>query len=574
MNQRRKIYCMWLIIIIYPFLFLWQGLNFSDEGNALTIYQLVFAAPQSISDTFGTWGANVIGGIWLLLFGNFGLVGLRFAGALVSILTVIAAYFILKEYIEEKVLLLGTLISFLFCYHFLTLTIMRYENLSVLFFVLSIFFLTKGLKKNSSELIFIAGFILSFNIFVRLPNVLGLLFISAIAFNAHIKNLRPNVYLKQYLTFVTGMLFSIIAVYFVMKALGHDYYYREALHYLIGATKISHGPYNLQKGLLFPVIKGYFSLFGNAALMLSIVSLIIFLYLKFDRISLYIKTVLFLFFLLLLYFNYNLIGVPIGGRIASLLTGICYVVLALHILNYKKIDKDFSLIAFLLLILFIIIPLGSGAGFVNSIYVIPVSFPIAVSYIHNIKEINFSLNLLQYRSTQSIASVINDGMLKKSKSFILIVFALYALTNAFAFSYDDAYNRFLLDTPVNHKYLGGIYTTKEKAAPLNELLPELSRHVRKGDTLLVTWIAPIIYYLTETKPYFPHPWTEIYSKEQVIKFFEKDRDLPVIVRYNYANRHEYDDIIYDFLKRNPYEEAWHNDIYKVYTPALHQTGAR
>jgi hypothetical protein len=266
--------------------------------------------------------------------------------------------------------------------------------------------------------------------------------------------------------------------------------------------------------------------------------------------------------------------VPIGGRIASLLTGICYVVLALHILNYKKIDKDFSLIAFLLLGLFIIIPLGSGAGFVNSIYVIPVSFPIAVSYIHNIKEINFSLKLLQHRSTQGISFVISDEMLRKSKSFILIVFVIYALINAFAFSYDDAYNRFLLNAPLNHKYLRGVYTTEERAAPLNDLLPELSRHIRKGDTLLVAWIAPLIYYLTETKPYFPHPWTEIYSKEQVIKFFEKNRDMPVIVRYNYANRHEYDDILYDFIERNLYEEKWRNDIYKIYTPVFHRTGGR
>ncbi len=230
-------YILWAIIIIYPFLFLWQGLNFSDEGNALTIYKLIFNNPQSISDTFGTWGANIIGGIWLLLFGNFGLIGVRFAGALTSILTLIFTYFIFKEFIEKKILLFGLLISFLLSYHFFTLTILGYNNLSILFFAISIFCLINGLKNNNNKLLFLAGFILSFNIFVRLPNVLGLLFIFAISLNTYIKkDISIVAYLKQYFVFMAGILLNIAAVALVMKFLGHNIYYIESIKYLMGAT--------------------------------------------------------------------------------------------------------------------------------------------------------------------------------------------------------------------------------------------------------------------------------------------------------------------------------------------------
>lgn len=546
----------WIAIIVYPLLFLWQGLNFSDEGNALATYQSIFTNPQSISDTFGTWGANVIGGIWLLLFGNLGVIGVRLAGAFVSILTVIFVYFILKEYIEKKILLLGLLVSFLFSYHFLTLTILGYNNLSILFFVISIFFLVNGLKKNNNLLLFIAGFILSFNIFVRLPNIFGLLFIFSISLNAYVKkDIRVNTYLKQYFAFIMGALLNFVTVYFIMKVLGHETYYIESLRYLAGATQIINRPYN---NLLFTTLKGYFRLFIDAVSMFLLVLFTIFLYLrmKLDRLNIFIKLLALLFFLLLLYAQYNFIGVPIGGRVASLLTGLCYAVLTMRLLNYKD-DKNLALIAFLILILFIIIPLGSGAGHVNSLYLIPVAFPIVVSYIHNVRKVNFPF-------------VINEETLKKVKNSLLVAFILYALTNAFAFSYDDAYNRFLLNTRINHKYLKGIYTIKEKAIPLNELISELPKYVRKGDTLLVTWIAPIIYYLTETNPYFPNPWTEIYGREQVIGFLnnnQKNMKLPVVVRYNYSKNHEYDDILYQFFKKNSYEKKWNNKVYEIYAPS-------
>ncbi|MDI6717435.1 MAG: glycosyltransferase family 39 protein [Patescibacteria group bacterium] len=566
----------WLIIIIYPFLFLWHGLNFSDEGNIMTIYRLIFSDPYSIrtSIAFGTWGASIIGGSWLSIFGGFGLIGVRFAGALVSILTVIVSYFILKEYIKKKILLLGFLISFLFSYHFFTLTIIGYSNLSILFFAISILFLTKGLKKNNNALVFLAGFFLVFNIFIRLPNILGLFFILAIPYNACIKNIRAKEYLRHYFAFITGALISFAVVYFIMRIFGHVNYYIESLKYLMESTQNNNGPYNAQ-GLIFSTFKGYFSLFGNFILMFLLAILGFFLYLKFklNRLNFFIKLFLLLLFLLFLYVEYNFIGILIGGRVVSLLTGLCYAVLFAHVLNYKEGDKNLNLIALLMLILFIIIPLGSGAGHINALYLIPISFPIVVNYIHNIKKIDFSLKISQLKYLKDISFVINEKIIKSGKYFILAVFIPYALTNAFAFSYDDSYNRFLLNTKINSNYLKGIYTTEEKAIPLNELLLQLPKYIQKNDTILVTWIAPIIYYITETKPYFPSPWTEIYDRDQITAFLNNNfmnKKLPVVIRYDYLSKHRYDDILYNFFKKNSYEKKWNNKMYEIYIPAIHQ----
>jgi formate/nitrite transporter FocA (FNT family) len=52
------------IIILYPLLFIWQGLDFADAGYSMTVYQQVFNEPESISYNFVTWLTNIIGGFW------------------------------------------------------------------------------------------------------------------------------------------------------------------------------------------------------------------------------------------------------------------------------------------------------------------------------------------------------------------------------------------------------------------------------------------------------------------------------------------------------------------------------
>lgn len=571
--RKNAVVLMWIAIIIYPLLFLWQGLDFSDEGNALTIYQSIFSDPSSVSDTLGTYGTSVIGGIWLRFFGDLGVAGVRFAGALVRILTIIFAYFILKEYIDKKLLLLGFFVSFLFSYHLFTLTIIHYNDLSALFFVIAIFFLINGLKNNSVLSIFIAGLILVFNVFVRLPNLLGILFIFAIPLNRYLKkNISTSAYLKQYLTFLVGIFSGFFVVVYYMKSLGYYDYYIKSINYLLGAIK-PHGPYST---LLFETIKGYSNLFGDAILLLLLIffAVFLYLYLKLDRLNPFIKYSLFLPFLLLLYIKYNPWGVPIAFRFVELLAAMCYVVLIAHILNYKKNGgKDLSIIAFLILITLIVVPAASGARQINSLFVIPVAFPLVLSYIYNIKQIRFSLDISKQKTTQNAPVVfeIENETLHKVRNFLLIIFVMYVVVNSFTFTSDNSFNRFSLNAKINHKYLRGIHTTKEKAEPLNELISEFPKYIKSGDTILVTWIAPIIYYITDTRPYFPHPWTEIYKRDKVKKFLNESREntkLPVIIRYNYSKKHEYDDILFQFFKKNSYEKKWGNGVYEIYTPNI------
>lgn len=86
-----------IIIIIFPLLFIWQGLDFTDTGFYLTNYQQIFNDPKSIEYSFALWLTNIIGGLWVKVFGDsLGLLGVNIAGVLVLYLTIALTYLILR----------------------------------------------------------------------------------------------------------------------------------------------------------------------------------------------------------------------------------------------------------------------------------------------------------------------------------------------------------------------------------------------------------------------------------------------------------------------------------------------
>lgn len=544
---------MWIAIVLYPLAFLSSGLNLSDEGYALTTYHAIFANPQSITHTFGTWGTNVIGGIWLLLFPNLGLWGVRLSGAIVSIITLIFIYNTLKDYMSRSLLLLGLLISWLFTYHFMVVNILGYNNISVLFFSIVIYLLNKGLRKNNNLFLFISGFILSFNVFVRLPNALGFLLVFVLALNYYIKkNVGFKTLSFQYISVFLGAFFNLMFVYIAMKSLGHYDLFIESSRYL----SQTRGP---SLGLFFITLDGFIRLFRDffIVLILTLLSISILIYSRLDKLNNYIKFTIFSIFLIIFYIFYEKLGIPIGGRVASLLTGLCYFALIAEIFDYKNSAPDIRITSFLILVLFIILPIGSGAVQVNALYAVPFAFPILVSRLNKMK-INFLLNM-------------DEARFYNLKVFIVATFSLFAVTNNLAFAYDDAHNRLLLNSTINNNHLSGIYTTGKRANPLNELLNETPKYIKKGDTILVVWIAPMLYYLTDSYSYFPYPWTEIYTRQQVKDFLEnkpKRGTLPVVIRYIYpfGQGRTYDDILFNFFNNFKYEKKWGNDTYEIYAP--------
>ena len=65
-----------------PWLFIWQGLDFTDQGYLLTGYRCFFQHPEATEDSANLWLTNLVGASWDALFGGLGVLGMRALWAL------------------------------------------------------------------------------------------------------------------------------------------------------------------------------------------------------------------------------------------------------------------------------------------------------------------------------------------------------------------------------------------------------------------------------------------------------------------------------------------------------------
>ena len=88
-----------LMLIIYPMLFMWQGIDLTDQGYALTTYQRIFDDPPTVLDklTLFYWLSAVIGGLWNQIFGGLGALAFKLAYVFNVYLILLCVYYTLKE---------------------------------------------------------------------------------------------------------------------------------------------------------------------------------------------------------------------------------------------------------------------------------------------------------------------------------------------------------------------------------------------------------------------------------------------------------------------------------------------
>jgi hypothetical protein len=218
-------------------------------GYSLTNYQQIFNDPESSGYfSFNLWLTNIIGGIWILLFGDsLGLLGANLAGVLVTYLTIGLSYLLLKPYIDRKYLLIGLLFTLIFTKWFFLL---HYDNLTALFFIASTFFLTNGLKSAKNWKILISGLILGLNIFIRLPNILGFSLILSIFFYGYINKTSVMPQAKQAISFISGYVLAILLALFTMKILGHYEFFTDSVNMLFNNSSDPQGHHNLSSLIL------------------------------------------------------------------------------------------------------------------------------------------------------------------------------------------------------------------------------------------------------------------------------------------------------------------------------------
>ena len=548
----------WLIlslIIVYPWLLIWQWLDITDTWFVLTNYNLIFSSPWDIIYSFPYYLTNIFWNIILHLFWDLWLLGIRIWWIINIYILLSITFLLFRNIINSKILLIGLLIWEIYANN-IGWHMFNYNQLSAIFYLLSILLLYKWLTKNINKLIFLSWIIITINIFIRLPNILWILLISWIPFYYYLIWNKKQIINKSLLFILWNIIWVILLLTF-MKLLWHYNYYIDWLWIIFDISKWWH---HSTDSLINLFIKD-----NIYSIILSLILLIfLFIYKKFlwiinNNYKIYTIIVFWIIWWILL----NMIDV--SRWLMLWLTYLSFI----YIIVYEK-NNNIKLLVFLTTLFLILIPLWSWNWVYNIKHWIYPLILILI-YIIRINQLNsFYKHIWKYWITT-----------------LLINILFYSLIYVYNNTYRD-WKKVNLTYLVNNNKIWYIYTTKERSKILEETIIELNKYVKKDNYLLAYGWLSLFYYITDTKPYLYNSRPSLYNEYHMKYFLEKaikeKNKLPVIIinkydtdtkywpqtlstkKYNNNEQMKNRAIINWFIINNNYKKVWWNEIFDILIP--------
>ena len=579
-----------VLLFLYLLLFIFQGIDFTDEGFYGVFYQQIFKNPDVVRYNFMFWFSGIIGGAFLHVFPWSGLLGLRFAAALTTLFTMMISYHLLRKYIDPTRVKMGLLLAAVIISN--DPKSLFYDNLSALFFVIMICLLFEGLRQNKPTRIFLCGVMLSVNAFTKITNITGFALAAAILYYAIICRAPLRTIIRQILLFIGGFALTSALFLLIMKRIGHLPVFLDCLSIVKEMGKSRENSHGLLKLIRLFRYEYSHALIYSLILLLVIVvstSLINKLKIKTEFVPI-IRLVMggcfivfFLFMIKGLFIKWYLLLIAI--------TGLALIAAILIAINPRQ-RSEIRLLAFLGATMTLVLPFGSDFGlYAVGRYALWVSLPLALNYYLDIQSF-YPENLFgalpdnrrtAFLSFFSIRAKQLREIFKWSFAGFFLSFLYFAITN----TWSDSKDRSKMIYPVNNQFMRGVFTTRIKASSINELLAETSKYVKKDDYLLAYDEIPLVYCMTQTRPFMHNSWPRLYDRAVFSSILTEELNqkkiLPVVIyqkvesldnnwpSVNGDNTKE--DInqpknlcIRQFLEQYHYQLVWENLAFRIYRP--------
>ncbi len=566
---------LFILLILFPFFLIWQGLDFTDTGYALTNAQQIFNNPTTVQFGFSEWLTNFLGGVWLHFFGEFGLIGFRFASVFIVYATIFFVFFILKPYFKKEYVLFGLFLAELFI---IRLSWINYNNLTALFYVIAAYFLIRGLLEYKNKFVLLSGVFLGLNLFNRISNILGILLVLCIFAQGYWNTINVKESIKSALFFISGFVITILIISGALVFLGQFGLYVNSILDLFVNGGLNPTSRYSGTGLLSLFIKDHLLVFS--LILISIIGII--LISKIDSWLTSRSSFGSIGFLLVIYLTgiTIFIAVPVGSYVIMVVYGFLCLLLVKNIIWRSPDKKQLPLLSLTALLLLVISPLGSGNGVLNAIYGMWLAIPIGVCLLE-FNGLNLRLGPNTGNKIVPQHSVdLSKIPTKKVVCLILIFFLSLSLISAYQYTYRDSSDRFEMRYSVKHPYLKYVFTTEERAHVVQGLVDELPLYVEKDDYVLASGSIPMVYYLTGSRPYLDNSWPDLYTSDQFSNILNQSLKekgvLPVIVRAKIDTRAfdwpdktkpiESQDVMERFIAAHNYTLAWNNEFFDIMTP--------
>lgn len=549
------------LVVIYPFLYVWQGLDLTDMGYWLVGYQQFDSAPEVLSGAILLWLTYFIGHTVGLVVGD-NIFSYRVAWAVIFSLTSLIAFFALRVKFKRNLLvyLIGT------CALFVTVrkvgTWIDYNNLTMLAMVVVAIAAYNAVLDNSKTYLRVAAFVAGASVFIRLPNLaaFGFLFVLFIYWSG--SKVSRKELLVLVVNWVVFYAMGVLAVLLAIRNYGHWPAFVESWALLKNVAEDSHRRHSLGNLIsVFVVDYGKSIAYG-----LFLLAGLVYLGKKSERLNLTLQTSLSL-----------VVGAALAISLQGFLpwkyvvNGICLVLSCFLIFEEYNKNRELALLAALSLVVLLVVPLGSSMSVKNSPMGMALIFPLVFYW------------LCTKDGSPIFGVYISSRIGRLVVITITSAVVLNSIYTSLTYTYRDTNNRISMRYQINNAVGQCVFTTAERVREIDEVVGQLNLILRPGEELLAYHNIPLIHYITRTKPWLQNPWPKTLGmarvKKQIAINFEKKRTLPVVVRdiadvsntqwpsaIREPERDDVRSLLDDFVESNSYKVLWKNDSFEILVP--------
>jgi hypothetical protein len=567
-----------------------HGFDLTDEGYLMSIYQWF---GEDVRYAQGSGGYPFTGYLgWLLnnIFPQGGILGMRLWGVFFVTVTEIFLFCYLKRYFGPGMVLVGLLVQSFFVAQ--DPKPYGYNTLTALVSCLALVSMIEGCIKEKKLFLLGSGALLGLNVFIRIPNLscLAFLLLPCIYNVNTTKDLQIKKSTQQVITVMAGFLISVACSWLFLVSIGAD----KLIIDLVGSMgetlggKSTHSSSSLITKYVGNLILsiGYFLVFVFALLVGTTAQIV-----KPKWMRLFVWLVVFQIIYRTTYLYTSVLGDTLLAMMNGLgLFGACV---------YFATDHQRRILALGAILLSLVIPLGSDGGYQTMWVGTWLSLPIGLSgfdyFIRKSKEQPWSINFgtidigpIKGKSYQKELKISTPRSLQAVYYFCLFTLVTATVAKVENRAYYDPGHKSKKVFPIKSHMAKGVYTSQERADIINPLLEEIGHYVKPGEVMLVYDSSPLIYYLTQTKPFAGISWPCVfYGGQYVRKFREAEQEmsyLPVVVMQNFWTSNTWgkpEGSYYDtgtdapfstkemkktmlhFIRKHNYRIAWSNKYYHI-----------
>lgn len=548
------------LLIMYQMLGVFFGMDVADGGFYLTFYDNIFTHPESVEYNFMYYLSGVIGGAFQTLFPSMGMMEMRLLGVAFNTLCAIILYRALRRTVDERAIALGCALvvtSFIappytYCYDLCT----------VVFYVLAITLLWRGLERDKAWMVTLAGALAGLNILVRIPNLLGLSMACVPLIRYWIDRSRLDMtWRRPALLSLLFMAASAIAVGIVLAIMPerHNTCLLNVLRDLHDIASDKSGTASHTTGQMVMVQLGFYATELWTAVKLAVPVMLY--WWAHTRQSLpcwaawtakAVALAVFIWLVMRMHPLQPLWVMCMAGGIMAIIK---------HWHNHTGLVW----MALLGIGMMLVMPLGSDGAYNNGAIIAWAIAPVAALWWLN----------------------------RSRMVFPLVLIAVCAVRMVTGGAYFDGGPLWDKQYTINNERAAHIYTTRERADVLNTLLDGIAPHVKPGSTLMAYGSIPLINYLTHTRPYIGCSWVEQLSVDMLKKklSYAPKTGFPLVLqqkfntigmvwgeptddyRTNYGEQSTYRDngkleVLNKFLDLGGYHVIYEDSHFILYQPSL------